>query len=93
MNESEKQFSLTRTAASTSGRAQKVNLSVMRLSIWIKEMAVLVLGMAGLASQGASLQVGQPFPVIALPAMKDGQPMSVADFRGRKLLLHLYAPW
>jgi hypothetical protein len=62
----------------------------MKLSAWIKPVAGLALG---LAAPGASLQVGQPFPVIALPAAKDGQPMSVADFRGQKLLLHLYAPW
>jgi len=72
--------------------AQYGTLKMKRL-IWIKAMTGLTLVMAGWTSPGATLQVGQPFPLIALPAMGDGRPMSVADFRGQKLLLHLYAPW
>ncbi len=59
----------------------------------IPQMAALLAVLIGSSLQGASLKVGEPFPVIALPAAKDGQPMSVNDFRGRKLLLHLFASW
>jgi hypothetical protein len=60
---------------------------------WINQMAALLAGITGFSSHGASLKVGEPFPAIALPSARDGQPMSVNDFRGRKLLLHLFASW
>ena len=60
---------------------------------WINPMAALLASLTGFPLHGASLKVGEPFPVIALPSAKDGQPMSVNDFRGRKLLLHLFASW
>jgi hypothetical protein len=59
----------------------------------IKQMVALLAGLTGFSLQGASFKVGEPFPVIALPATKDGRPMSVNDFRGRKLLLHLFSSW
>jgi hypothetical protein len=34
---------------------------------------------------------GTPFPNIVLPAVDGDRPMSVADFRGRKLLLQIFA--
>ena len=37
-------------------------------------------------------QVGQPFPSILLPSV-DGRPMSIADYRGHKLILHVFASW
>ena len=38
-------------------------------------------------------EVGQPFPALALPALEDGSPRSIADFRGKKLILHVFASW
>jgi len=38
-------------------------------------------------------EVGEPFPTLALPALEDGRPRSVADFRGEKLILHVFASW
>lgn len=38
-------------------------------------------------------RVGEPFPQIAFPSVDDGRPMSLADFRGQKLLLHIFASW
>ena len=37
--------------------------------------------------------VGEPFPTIALPALEDGRPRSIADFRGKKVVLHVFASW
>ena len=37
-------------------------------------------------------EVGKPFPALTLPAL-DGAPGSVADFRGKKLILHVFASW
>ena len=41
----------------------------------------------------AQLQEGKPFPDLVLPSMTDGRPMSLADFRGRKVILHVFASW
>ena len=38
-------------------------------------------------------EVGQPVPDLVLPAARDGRPMSLADFRGRKTILHVFASW
>ncbi len=39
------------------------------------------------------LGIGETFPDVVLPAVRDGQPMSLAAFRGEKLFLHLFASW
>ena len=40
------------------------------------------------------LEVGKPFPVLRLPlADQDGKSASIMDYRGRKLMLHLFASW
>ena len=39
------------------------------------------------------LEIGQPFPNIVLPNLADGRPGSISQFRGRKLLLHVFASW
>jgi hypothetical protein len=36
---------------------------------------------------------GKPFPVIPLPGLADGRPASIADFRGEKVVLHVFASW
>ena len=38
-------------------------------------------------------RVGQPFPKLTLPALEDGQPASIRDYRGRKVILHVFASW
>ena len=38
-------------------------------------------------------EVGQPFPNLVLPALEDGTPRSIEDFRGHKLILHVFASW
>lgn len=48
---------------------------------------------SGRALQKAgAFEVGQPFPNIALPDL-DGSRRSIADFRGHKLILHVFASW
>ena len=37
--------------------------------------------------------VGEPFPTLAFPALEGGEPASVSDFRGRRLILHVFASW
>ncbi len=44
-------------------------------------------------AQPAGMKVGEPFPLIRLPSLSDGRPMSIADFRGKKVVLHIWASW
>ena len=40
-----------------------------------------------------AFKVGQPFPPVTLPSLADGKPLSIAQFRGQKVLLHVFASW
>ncbi len=54
--------------------------------------ALLVAAAPALAAKDR-FPVNQPFPNIALPALADGRPASIADYRGKKVLLHIFASW
>ncbi len=49
----------------------------------------------GITPAGASveLKVGQAFPALVLPSLDEGAALSIADFRGRKIALHVFASW
>jgi hypothetical protein len=36
---------------------------------------------------------GEPVPTIALPSAVDGKPISLAEFRGRKVIANIFASW
>ena len=56
-------------------------------------MLVASAPIVGVAQQGTgTLEIGRPFPNIALPDL-EGNRRSVADFRGHKLILHVFASW
>ncbi len=38
-------------------------------------------------------EVGQPFPELSFPSLDSGRRASLADFRGKKMLLHIFASW
>jgi hypothetical protein len=69
----------------------------------IPSLAIIgLLGSGAIAGDGArrsgpplpaGLEVGQPFPEIALPSAEDGRPLSLARFRGMKTILHVFASW
>ncbi|MEE9230333.1 MAG: hypothetical protein V3U86_06475, partial [Acidobacteriota bacterium] len=42
---------------------------------------------------GAGFEIGQKFPDIVFPALEGERPLSLADFRGQKVLLHIFASW
>jgi hypothetical protein len=44
-------------------------------------------------SDSAGFRAGQMFPTMIFPYLGDGRPGSVADFRGKKLILHIFASW
>lgn len=39
------------------------------------------------------IRVGEPFPDLVLPSAKNGKPMSIADFAGKKVVLQVFASW
>ena len=43
--------------------------------------------------EAAGFQVGTYFPDLTLPSLEDGRPSSLVDYRGKKLLLHIFASW
>jgi len=55
--------------------------------MWISYLALL------LAAQSAPFEVGRVVPALTLPSITDGKPMSLADFRGQKVMLHVWASW
>lgn len=52
------------------------------------------------ASSGSAAQrrdspfaVGDLFPDLAFPSLEDGTPTRLSDFRGKKVMLHVFASW
>ncbi len=41
----------------------------------------------------APFAVGDLFPDLAFPALEDGTPTRLSDFRGHKVMLHIFASW
>ena len=64
------------------------NLNLLTLT------AGCVCAIAGSAhAAGYSPRVGQPHPDFVLPAIADRQPVSLSQFRGKKVLLVHFASW
>lgn len=54
----------------------------------------LVLSLAATSASAASpFRVGAPLPRVTLPSIEDGAARSLSDFRGEKLMLHVWASW
>ena len=53
----------------------------------------LSVGSAAAQTSVGRIRVGEPFPDLYLPALEDGGPRSVREFRGQKLALHVFASW
>jgi len=57
-------------------------------------LAVADLSVGGAcATQQVGRSVGEAFPSIVLPALNGGRAMSLAAFRGKKVLLIEFASW
>ncbi|HSR66582.1 MAG TPA: hypothetical protein VLU25_01460 [Acidobacteriota bacterium] len=56
---------------------------------------LILVGLASLplSAQALRIEEGRPFPNLRLPRLNDGQPASRSDYRGRKLVLHVWAGW
>lgn len=53
----------------------------------------LLLTSKAVISQAAQLKVGEAFPTILLPTLDGSRSQSIEDFRGQKLMLHIFASW
>ncbi|MCH7871931.1 MAG: hypothetical protein IID33_09555 [Planctomycetes bacterium] len=57
-------------------------------------MVGLAMAQPALAQRGlGEIKIGQPFPDLTFRSMEDGSPMSIADFRGKKVVLQIFASW
>ncbi len=45
------------------------------------------------SSDSTEFYEGQIFPAMVFPSLDGGRPGSVADFRGKKVILHIFASW
>ena len=54
-------------------------------------IASLLMTMSAAQAQ-STIAVGQPFPDLALPTL-DGEVRSISDYRGTKVVLHVFASW
>jgi hypothetical protein len=56
-------------------------------------LTVLLAWLSLPAKGNTVFRVDEAFPTLYLPALADGTPLSVADFRGQKVMLHIWASW
>lgn len=69
-----------------------------RLPLGAALLAVLLGGLPATAAAQAQLppsgfEEGQAVPTRAFPSADDGDPVSLAEYRGHKLILHVFASW
>ncbi len=55
--------------------------------------AILLIGATVAGAEEYEPRIGEPFPRLRLPSLEDGSPLSVASFRGKKVVLHIWASW
>ena len=55
--------------------------------------AALLGGAAFSALWAAPFEIDKPFPALVLPTLDGQGPSSLAEFRGRKSVLHVFASW
>ncbi len=63
------------------------------MALWVAAFPATVPAVAQQQELPVGFQVGEAFPTLAFPALEDGQPTSMADFRGERLILHVFASW
>ncbi len=51
------------------------------------------LGDAVAKPSSTGFKVGESFPNLVLPSLADGKPVSLARFRGQKIIVHVFASW
>lgn len=66
----------------------------MRL-LFLFALAIMAISLGDAVAKPSStgFRVGEPFPNLVLPSLADGKPLSLARFRGEKVILHIFASW
>ncbi len=52
-----------------------------------------LLGGGAAAAPAEPIEEGRPFPALVLPSAEDGRPMTLSQFRGKKVILQVFASW
>jgi hypothetical protein len=63
------------------------------LLVGVLAVALLATPPPSASAKEVPVRVGEPFPALLLPSLADGSPLSIGQFRGRKVLLHQFASW
>ncbi|RMH22955.1 MAG: hypothetical protein D6696_02165 [Acidobacteria bacterium] len=61
--------------------------------ISMASVLALLAAASGAASPTGPLAVGRPVPDLVLPDAGGGAPRSLAEWRGRRYVLHVFASW
>ena len=81
---------------------QVARSSPTRLSLWHFVVSLCLTILCGASPSTAraqsslpatDFQPGQQFPEVVLPSLKDGQPISITEFSGKKLIFPIFASW
>lgn len=67
--------------------------SLMTAGAMITAVIILAVFAQREVPSAGPFEVGQPVPSFVLPDAADGRPRTVAEFRGRKVILHVFASW
>ena len=64
-----------------------------RAGIVVAVLSALSIAMSPSVIEAAELKAGEPFPDLVFPSLDGGAPVSLSDFRGNKVVLHVFASW
>jgi hypothetical protein len=66
----------------------------MRL-LFLFTLVAIAISLGDAMSEPASTEfkIGEPFPSVVLPSLSDRKPLSLARFRGQKVIVHIFASW
>ena len=67
--------------------------AIRRLGVVVWRAAAMAATPSDAQGQDTGFEVGQPFPTLSFPTLEDGRPSSIADFRGQRIILHVFASW
>ena len=65
----------------------------MRVTKSLITIGLCAAALPAAAGRTGPIEVGEPFPDLRLPTLEDGRLRSIADFRGERLVLHVFASW
>jgi len=68
-------------------------MNCMRSLLAITLFLLLASGQVKAQSPFGRIQIGRPFPDDRFPSLTDGNPASLADYRGKRVLLLVFASW